>query len=48
MTVRERIIRCRLIEKIDKQKDYSKKLGIINISKYKNQDSLINAAKDKK
>lgn len=35
MTVRERIMLCRLIEKIDKNRSYSEKLGISNESRFK-------------
>lgn len=34
MTVRERLARCRLIEKMEKNENYAKKLGIINISTF--------------
>ena len=34
MTVAERITRCRLIEKIEKNEAYAKKLGISNVSRF--------------
>jgi protein-disulfide isomerase len=34
MTIAERIAKCRLIEKIEKNEAYAKKLGISNVSSF--------------
>ena len=47
MTVRERIIKCRLIEKIEKQQSYSKSIGIVNESKFKGRKQFALAKKNK-
>ena len=47
MKVRERIVLCRLIEKIDRQEEYSKKIGIVNVSKFKSQKKDMNEATNK-
>lgn len=33
-TVQERILTCRVIEKMERQEEFSKKLGLVNQSKY--------------
>ena len=47
MTVRERIITCRLIEKIEKKQNYSKSIGIVNVSKFKGRKEHSPAKKNK-
>ena len=48
MTVRERIVLCRLIEKIDKHRNYSKGIGVENISRFKGKKTLLNTEINKK
>ena len=38
MTVEERLTRCRLIEKLEKNEAYAKRLGITNQSKFRKKD----------
>ena len=40
MTVAERMARCRLIEKIEKNKAYAKRLGIADISTFREKNNL--------
>ena len=35
MTIKERVNLCRLIEKIDRNRNYSKSIGINNVSRFK-------------
>ena len=35
MTVAERLRRCRLIEKLEKNEEYAKRLGIYNVSSFR-------------
>ena len=39
MTVAERLRRCRLIEKLEKNESYARRLGIINISSFRVKNS---------
>ena len=34
-TVQSRIQACRVIEKMERQEEFSKKLGLVNLSKYR-------------
>lgn len=40
MTVVERMARCRLIEKIEKNEAYAKRLGIADISTFREKNNL--------
>lgn len=40
MTVAERMARCRLIEKIEKNEAYAKRLGIADISTFREKNNL--------
>lgn len=46
MTVAERVIRCRLIEKIEKDEGYAKKLGVSNSSVFR--ENVQNCCEEKK
>lgn len=48
MTVRERIVLCRLLGKIDKHRDFSKGIGIENISRFKGKGTQRKAEINKK
>ena len=48
MTVRERIALCRLIEKIEKHRNYSSGIGVENISKFKGKKFQLKTEKNKK
>ena len=39
MTVQERVCLCRLIEKIDKDKNYARSIGVTNVSKFRGKTS---------
>lgn len=45
-TVQSRIQTCRLIEKMERQEEYSKKLGLIDASRYKG--SIVKPLKKRK
>ncbi len=38
MTVQERVCLCRLIEKIEKDKNYARSIGVTNVSKFREND----------
>lgn len=40
MTVAERLARCRVIEKIEKNEAYAKRLGISNVSTFRERTNL--------
>lgn len=44
MKIEDRIKKCRLIEKMNQQKSYSKKMGLENVSKY--HGKLINTKEE--
>ena len=39
MTVQERVCLCRLIEKIEKDKNYARSIGVTNVSKFRGKTS---------
>lgn len=39
MTVTERLARCRLIEKMEKHEGYAKRLGISNVSTFREKNN---------
>ena len=47
MSVAERVLLCRLIEKIDKNVSYSKFIGVVNVSKFKGSSSKDFSIQDK-
>lgn len=40
MTVAERMARCKLIEKIEKNEAYAKRLGIADVSTFREKNNL--------
>lgn len=40
MTVAERLARCRVIEKIEKNEAYAKRLGIADVSTFREKSNL--------
>ena len=40
MSIRQRVLTCRIIERMEKDKELSEKIGLVNKSKYNQSESL--------
>lgn len=45
MTVAERMLRCRVIEKIEQNENYAKKLGLVNNSSFREDNKACSGNK---
>ena len=48
MTIEKRLFLCRMTEKMDRQKDYSKTLGLMDNSKIKTMEQVVDKEIDEK